>query len=123
MRCWIALACLVGAGCSSAVNDPPTYSTPPPPTSPTPAALLVAAKAAANAAKFVGPVEVSSVREAHPLAPAPYISCIRGINSVRPTTQTVAMFFKGDSLMGSRLSVQVDNCEAQAFTVLGNGPF
>ena len=122
MRCWVALMCLVGAGCSSAVRDLPT-SSPMPPQAPTSATLLSAAKVAANQAKFVGPVEVSAVREADPLAPAPYISCIRGINSARPTTQTMALFFKGDSLVGNRLSVQLDNCEAQAFTVLGNGPF
>jgi len=122
MRCWVALVCLVGAGCSSAVHDLPA-SAPTPAQAPAPATLLSAAKVAANQAKFVGPVEVSAVREAHPLAAAPYISCIRGTNSTRPTTQTIALFFKGDSLAGSRLSVQLDNCEAQAFTVLGNAPF
>jgi hypothetical protein len=80
------------------------------------------AKTAANELKLVGPVEVSAVRQAHPLGPGPYILCIRGTNSLTGT-HAFAVFFKNNDYVTTRTAVMIDNCEAQPFTPLGTGPF
>jgi hypothetical protein len=80
------------------------------------------AKFAANQEKLVGLVEISAVRKAHPLGDGPYILCVRGDNS-RNGVRTYAVFFKNNDYVSTRMSVMLDNCETQAFTSLGIGPF
>lgn len=107
-------------GCSSAVYDLPSVEVPiiyPPSVS----KVLDGAKRGANEVKLVGPVEISSAREAYPLGPGPYLVCIRGANALG--MRTYAVFFKNDSYISTRSSVIIDSCETQAFSPLGSGPF
>jgi hypothetical protein len=114
MRLLAVLACLVLGACSASYDMPPTYA-------PELSKAMEGAEKGANSEKLVGPVEISAVREAHPLAPGPYILCIRGTNSI-VGTRTYAVFFKDNDYVSARMSVIIDNCEAQAFTPLGTGP-
>jgi hypothetical protein len=117
MRVFVILACLVLAACSSVYNLPPV-------TAPDSEAATKAAKKASNEEKLVGSVEVSAVREAHPLSPGPYILCIRGAaESATALRRTYAVFLKNNDYVGTRMSVMIDSCEAQAFTPSGTGPF
>ena len=115
MRLLAVLACLVLGACFAAYDLPPTYP-------PEPSKALEGAKRGANEEKLVGPVEISAVREAHPLGPGPYILCIRGANSLTGM-HVYAVFFKNNTYVSTRMSVMIDNCETQAFTPLGIGPF
>ena len=116
MRLLTVLTCLVLGACSSEVYDlPPVYA-------PELSKTIEGAKTAANEVKLVGPVEVSAVRQAHPLGPGPYILCIRGTNSLTGT-RTFAVFFKNNDYVTTRTPVIIDDCEAQPFTPLGIGPF
>lgn len=116
MRVFAVLACLVLAACSSVYNLPPV-------TAPDPEAATKAAKKASNEEKLVGSVEVSAVREGHPLSPGPYILCIRGAESATKPSRTYAVFFKNNDYVGTRMSVMIDSCEKETFTPLGTGPF
>jgi hypothetical protein len=115
MRLFAVLACLVLGACSAVYDLPQTYA-------PEPSKATEGAQRGANDEKLVGPVEVSAVRQAHPLGLGPYILCIRGTN---PTvgTHTYAVFFKNNDYVSSRMSVMIDSCEAQAFIQLGSAPF
>ena len=116
MRVFVILACLVLAACSSVYDLPPVSA-------PDPEAATAAAKKASNEEKLVGAVEVSAVREAHPLGPGPYILCLRGAESATAPRRTYAVFFKNNDYVAARMSVIIDSCETQAFTSLGTGPF
>ena len=115
MRLLAVLACLVLGACFAVYDLPPTYA-------PEPSKALEGAKKGANEEKLVGPVEISAVREAHPLGLGPFILCIRGVNPLTGT-RTYAVFFKNNDYVSTRMSVIIDNCDAQAFTPLGIGPF
>ena len=117
MRLLAVLVSFVLSACSAvpAYVPPPTYAT-------QLSKAREGAKFAANEEKLVGPVEISGVREAHPLGKGPYILCIRGDNS-RAGVRTYAVFFKGNDYVSSRMSVILDSCETQTFTSLGIGPF
>ena len=117
MRSSAVLVSMVLSACSTvpAYVPPPTYA-------PELSKALTGAKKAANEEKLAGPVEISAVREAHPLGSGPYILCIRGANSFTGM-RTYAVFFKNNNYVSSRMSVMLDNCETQAFTPLGVGPF
>src|SRR5712664_1184761 len=117
MRVFVVLACFVLTACSSSVYNPPPVS------APDPATATKAAKQASNEEKLVGSVEVSAVREAHPVSPGPYILCVRGAESATALRRTYAVFFKNNDYVQARMSVMIDSCETQAFTPLGTGPF
>jgi hypothetical protein len=117
MRVFVVLACFVLAACSSSVYNPPPVS------APDPATATKVAKKASNEEKLMGTVEVSAVREAHPVSPGPYILCLRGAESATAPRRTYAVFFKNNDYIGARMSVIIDSCETQPFTPLGTGPF
>jgi hypothetical protein len=115
MRLLAVLACLVLSCCTQPFDLPQIYA-------PEPSKATEGAKRGANEEKLIGPVEVSEVRQAIPIAPGPYILCIRGTN---PTVglRVYSVFFKNDNYVASRMSVIADSCEAQAFFQLGSAPF
>jgi hypothetical protein len=117
VRLLAILVSLILSACSTvpAYVPPPTYA-------PKLSKARDGAMIAANEEKLAGPVEISVVREAHPLGSGPYILCIRGDNSSNGI-RTYAVFFKNDEYVSTRMSVLLDNCEAQAFTSLGIAPF
>ena len=118
MRWFAVLGCLIfGSSWSTAEYGPLPIS------APSPSAAMEGAKAAANDAKFIGPVEVSAVREAHPLGPGPYFLCIRGTTSSNLAPRIYAAFFKNNEYLTLRSLVALDNCETQPFFPLGTGPF
>jgi hypothetical protein len=115
MRLLAALACLALSACSSSYELPQTFA-------PEPSKATEGAKKGANDEKLVGPVEVSGVRQASPIAPGVYMSCIRGTN---PTVglRYYSVFFKNNDYVSSRMSVITESCETQAFIQLGSAPF
>jgi hypothetical protein len=115
MRLLAVLTCLFLGACSTVYDLPPVYA-------PELSKAIEGAKRGANAEQLVGPVEISAVREAHPLGLGPYILCIRGTNSI-VGMRTYAVFLKNNDVASTRMSVIIDNCETQAFTPLGTGPF
>jgi len=48
--------------------------------------------------------------------------CIRGTNA-QAGTRIYAVFFKNDEYVSLRTPVMIDECETQAYTVLGTSPF
>jgi hypothetical protein len=111
-----ALSCVLLAACSPVVYDlPPIYA-------PAPDKALVGAKIGANEEKLVGPVEISTVRQAFASAPGPYTLCIRG-STKDPGIRSYAVFFKNDAYVTTRISLIADNCDTEVFTPLGAAPF
>ena len=93
-----------------------------PPSPPTQAAVVAGVKAAAAAAKFSPPLEVSDVRPTDH-GPGRYFVCIREV--VSPTSEkrpTYSVFYNNDEYKGERQSVILDACENQAFTPIDIAP-
>lgn len=118
MRLLMAFPCvavLALTGCSFFTED---AAAPAPINAPEPAKAVEGAKRAATEAKLTEPLEVTSVRKADPLSPGPYIVCVRGAASEKTPRYTYAVFFKNNDFVSSRMSVLIDDCEAQAFSHL-----
>ncbi len=111
MRALIILASFGLAACSTHYDQPLV-------TAPEPAKAIEGAKKAAAEEKLAGPLEISAVREAYPLGSGPYVLCIRGAVSATEQRRTYAVFFKNNDYVGTRMSVIIDHCEAEAFTPL-----
>jgi hypothetical protein len=121
MRLTIILPLVILGGCSTTDVEIPPIAVPVI-VAPNQSSATIGAQKAANDAKLVGPVQISAVRKAYPLGPGQYLLCIRGTNAqVGP--RTYAVFFKNDEYIAMRSSVIIDECESQAFTLLGAGPF
>ena len=107
-------------GCSTDVEVPLVVV--PVVVSPTQSGAINGAQKAANDAKLVGPVEISAVRKATPLAPGQYQLCIKGTNA-QTGTRAYAVFFNNDTYVAMRSSVMMDECDTEKFTSFGTGPF
>ncbi len=111
MRRAAVLICLFLGGCAGGYELPVANP-------PDAARAIAVAKVVVKDLKLTGAVEISAVREAHPLSPGPYFLCIRGSVSEESPRRTFAVFFKNDEYISTRTSVIIDNCEAQAFNTL-----
>jgi hypothetical protein len=93
MRAFVVLACLILAACSSSDYNPPPVSAPDRETATT------TAKTASNEEKLVGSVEVSAVREAHPISPGSYILCLRGAGNHPRRRVALTRYFSKTTIM------------------------
>jgi hypothetical protein len=109
----IMLLCLVLSACSSDNVDLPaaTYV---PPSPPTQAAVISGVKAATSEAKLTAPMEISAVRPAD-RGPGHYFLCLREASPTSERRRVYSVFYDNDVYKGSRQSVIMDACEAQAF--------
>src|SRR5262249_11319762 len=104
----VLLCATIGAGLSGCVAigpDPPPRVVSQPPAD---TALEKGVLALAQTVKWLGLVEASPVRQAHPLAPADWIVCAQ--SGARDFSPPYAMFFKGDTMVHFRIAVEVDDC-------------
>src|ERR1700754_2191930 len=107
--CLLVLVCAtVGAGLAGCVAlgpDPPPRVVSQPPAE---TALEQGVLAVARTVKWLGLVEASPVRQAHPLSPADWIVCAQ--SGARDLSPPYAMFFNGDTMVHFRIAVEVDDC-------------
>lgn len=83
---------------------------------PDPAKLAFWINYNAQQAKLPDPLEVSALRLAHPISPAPWIVCFKSGAPDQP--RRYAIFFKGNDVVAIRIAVLVDRCAEEAFTPL-----
>jgi hypothetical protein len=114
MRLLLIFACLALSACAGTYDVPLASA-------PEPLKATEGAKKGANEEKLVGPVEVSAVRQASPVAPGPYMLCVKGNNTAQQQTY-VAVFSKNDDYVASRMSVLSDGCEVETYAQLETAP-
>lgn len=109
------LAVLLLSACSTSLE--PVYV---PPSPPTEKAIESAVAALANEAKLVRPLEISSAR-LNDRGPGRYFVCVREANppldSGKPR-RYYSTFLYNDDYRGSRLSVIMDHCELQTYSLV-----
>jgi hypothetical protein len=113
----VILACLFLAGCSSIIGESPRMPEAAPPDT---QVVTQGLKKAALEAKLVGPLEVTALRPAGPLAPnAPgvFMACVRNASPAQPQ-YPYAVFFKDNTYSSVRMSLQIDDCYAQTYRPL-----
>jgi hypothetical protein len=103
--CCLVLLCAALAGCAVIGPNPPPRVVSPPPAE---QALERSLAAVAKTVKWLGLVEASPVRQAHPLSPADWIVCAQ--NGAHDFSQPYAMFFNGDTMVHYRIAVEIDDC-------------
>ena len=102
----------------SACAPPSTYT---PPSPPMPAAVIAGVKKAASEAKLGPPLEMSDLRPTDH-GPGGYFVCVREASSTSEKHTVYSVFYNNDEYKGSRVSVIMDACEAQAFTPIETEP-
>ncbi len=107
MRWSIVLLCLAQAGC--ALSEVPELS----PSAPDPAAVGRIAEQVANTAKLPPPLEVSPLRAAHPVSPAPWVFCVK--SGAPDQLARYAVFMKNNELITFRLGVLIDRCDNETY--------
>jgi len=80
--------------------------------------VMESLKKVAAEAKLDEPHEISAPIRAHPISSVPWIICLRSGATELSRRRPLAVFYKGNELVTTRMSVIVDNCESQAFTAL-----
>lgn len=105
-------ACSSGGGVSLPI---PVYV---PPSPPTEKAIIESATKLAKDARLVAPLQISAVRKTDH-GPADYFVCLTEENPPPDKPRRYySVFFDNDAYKGSRQSVILDECEAQAFSPL-----
>jgi hypothetical protein len=102
----------------SACAPPSTYT---PPSPPMHAAVIAGVKKAASEAKLGAPLEMSDLRPTDH-GPGGYFVCVREASSTSEKHTVYSVFYNNDEYKGSRVSVIMDACEAQAFTPIESEP-
>jgi hypothetical protein len=110
------LLTLVLAACSSDPGSPMlAYVAASPPTQ---KAIVASANAAATEAKLAAPQQISDVRPSDH-GPGQYFVCLKEANPPSGgLPRYYSVFFDNDVYKGERLSVMIDECEKQTFTLL-----
>ncbi|MGY4624567.1 hypothetical protein ACVWY3_002323 [Bradyrhizobium sp. USDA 4486] len=121
MRFVPVLLGLLLSACSSFGLWPDTSSTPPPaPATAGPPSQDAIQKGVARAiaeTKLTKPVEISDVRKAR-VGPGAYLVCLREVNPPPGQPLRVYSVFFNDDYVSSRLSVILEECEKQQFTLV-----
>ena len=102
----------------SACAPPSTYT---PPSPPMQAAVIAGVKKAASEAKLGPPLEMSDLRPTDH-GPGGYFVCLREVSATSEKHTVYSVFYDNDEYKGSRVSVIMDACEAQAFTPIETEP-
>ena len=116
MRLLKVLPYFVLAACSAVMDDLPQATEPAPYLSTVSSDL----KKAAGTEQMAEPLEVAGPIAANPVSSAPWIICLRSVASERARRLVYSVFFKNGKYDSVRLSVIVDGCEAQTFTLLSD---
>jgi hypothetical protein len=85
---------------------------------PDPSKVIESLRKVAAEAKLEEPLEISAPVRAHPISSIPWIICLRSGATELSRRRPLAVFYEGDRHVTTRMSVIVDRCENQAFTVL-----
>jgi hypothetical protein len=101
-----------------ACSSSPPYVLPSPPSQ---SAVISGVKAAASEAKLTAPLEVSAVQQSD-LGPGHHFICLREANPMSERRLVYAVFFNSEDYKGTRLSVIMEHCEAQAFSPIDLAP-
>ena len=113
------LLSLMLAACSSEPSSTVSYV---PSSPPTQKAIVASSNAAAKEAKLAAPVQISAVRQSDH-GPGSYFVCLREANPPSNEPQRYySVFFDNDAYKGDRLSVMIDECEKQTFSLLPAAP-
>jgi hypothetical protein len=83
------------------------------PTRPSDAAVAEGIQKAFTEIKLPGTPLVSPIRAAHPLAPGPWILCLKSSAPDQP--RRYAIFFDPEKFIHSRLAVVIDRCEQETY--------
>jgi hypothetical protein len=102
--------CVALAGCSGA-HDMPVEPTPAPNI---PKAIPVV-KFVASQYHLTGQLEIAGPIEAHAASLTPWVICLKSASEPR---FTVALFYKADTLVSSRMATIGDRCNSQAYESL-----
>jgi hypothetical protein len=108
MRWSIVLLCLAQAGCSLSDAIPET-----PPSAPDAAAFGRMVEQAAREGKLPPPIEVSPLRAADPISPAPWMACVK--SSAPDQLRQYAVFMRNNDVIAIRLSVLIDRCDSENY--------
>src|SRR5215213_9403264 len=108
MRWFIVFLCLAQAGCSYSEAVLPIS-----PNAPDAAALGKAVESLSAQAKLPPPIEVSSIRAAHPISPADWMVCVK--SSAPDQLRRYAVFMRNNEMVAFRLAVLIDRCEHETF--------
>jgi hypothetical protein len=115
--CCLVLLCVTVGGCVAIGPNPPPRSVSQPPAE---VALEQGVLAVARTVKWMGLVEASPVRQAHPLSPADWIVCAQ--SGARDLSPPYAMFFNGDQMVHFRIAVEIDDCGHEPYAPVATLP-
>ncbi|ANW05305.1 hypothetical protein LMTR13_05035 [Bradyrhizobium icense] len=110
---WVPL-CILLAACSSDPARLPSATI----SAPDLSKVMESLKKAAAEAKLAEPHEISAPIRAHPISSVPWIICLRSGATELSRRRPLAVFYKGNEYVTTRMSVIVDRCESQVFTAL-----
>ena len=108
MRWPTMLLCLAQAGCALSDAIPEAS-----PGAPDAAALARIVDQVSRESKLPPPIEVSPLRAAHPVSPAPWVFCLK--SSAPDHVRPYAVFMKNNDLVTARLGVLIDNCDNETY--------
>jgi hypothetical protein len=115
MRWSRVVICLVQAGCSSSEAVLPTS-----PNAPDAVALGKTVEFVSTQAKLPPPIEVSSIRAAHPISPSEWMVCVK--SSAPDQSRPYAVFMRNNEMVAFRLAVLIDECDHEAYRPLVKTP-
>lgn len=116
MRCFTAFLCLAQAGCSFSEAVLPIA-----PSAPDAVALGKTIENVSAQAKLPPPIEVSSIRAAHPISPAEWMMCVK--SSAPDQLRRYAVFMRNNEMVAFRLAVLIDRCEHETFHPFVKTPY
>jgi hypothetical protein len=102
------------AACATKPSRSPAAGT----AAPNPSKLAASLRKIAVEAKLEEPYEISAPIHAHPISSVPWIVCLRSGATELSRRRALAVFYKGDEHVMTRMSVIVDGCDGQPFTRL-----
>lgn len=108
MRWSMVLLCLAQAGCSWSEAVLPSH-----PDTPDAAAFAKIVDRVSAEAKLPPPLEVSSIRAAHPISPAEWMVCLK--SSAPDQSRQYAVFMRNNEFVAFRLGVLIDRCDHETY--------
>jgi hypothetical protein len=108
MRWFMVVVCLVQAGCSWSEAVLPIS-----PNAPDAAALGKSVEIVSVQAKLPPPIEVSSIRAAHPISPSEWMVCVK--SSAPDQSRRYAVFMRNNEMVAFRLAVLIDECDHETY--------
>jgi hypothetical protein len=114
---FVPTLCLLLSACSHADTSLPPPTPPPESGPPSPHALQEGVATAIAETKLTKPVEISDLRKAR-VGPGAYFVCLREVHPPPGQPLRVYSVFFNAGYVSSRLSVILEECEKQRFTLI-----